>query len=131
MKSAILVALLFQTATPTVCILPVDNIRQEYSWITGKYETTGKAEPMEKLTAFLQWACEECQIITKAEKADFLLKISGTSGAYQWSLVDNRGDGKIVASGPRGFRSSIFRLEKVMEAATKVIREAAPPEEEP
>lgn len=109
---------------PKVFLKSQEKIEQRWNRLTKRWETINEGETIGKLTVFLQRACKECRIITKEDRAGFIIKI--TARPHSWTVFDNRGDGKMIAT-----KDNIWRLENVMKDATAAIRKARDSPEKP
>jgi hypothetical protein len=64
----------------------------------GRTTTSGTMPAASEIERVLVKQCPECVFVAKADRADYVLTFSAVDSGYEWSVTDNSGDGKRLAS---------------------------------
>lgn len=84
---------------PKVFIESVSQPHQQDSLLfRGKSTTEGQMAPASQIERVLAPQCGRCVFIAKKERADYIMTFANTSSGYEWSVIDNAGDGNRIAS---------------------------------
>lgn len=84
---------------PKIFIESTSQPHQEDSlFFPGHTTTQGEMPPASAIEDILKNKCALCLFVSKREKADYVLSFSNGRGGYYWTVIDNSGDGRTLAS---------------------------------